>query len=388
MKILFITDEPTHPVNSGRRSRFYQLVETYKSLENVVVYMVWLRPLKEEPSTELIEYWGQNMFLIDSNNSLEWTEPNFFDRVLWKVNQFIDSSRNYNRSVDCLYDVKAAKELGLLVKEQQFDVVISEYIFTTKYLELFSDSVLKIVDTHDVFTNRYEIFLKAGQQIPLLSVDRNEELKALNRAQVVLAIQEDDKEFFESDLGYYGKVLTIGHNLDRKVIQDNKWTNTLLLLGTGTSWNIDAHDFFIHEVKPLLDDSDIVIKVLVAGSLCQSVKQVEGVQYLGFVEDLEKLYKKVDVVLNPTRLGTGLKIKSIEGLQYGKIVVGHSHAFKGLKDIEKSVLIADDRDSFAESVLLVCTDENLREKLKENSLKFISDYSQQVVSGLKSAIKI
>lgn len=50
-------------------------------------------------------------------------------------------------------------------------------------------------------------------------------------------------------------------------------------------------------------------------------KCVEGIYYLGFVEDIENYVLVVDFILNFVNVGGGVKIKLVEVVVLGKIVV-------------------------------------------------------------------
>ena len=54
------------------------------------------------------------------------------------------------------------------------------------------------------------------------------------------------------------------------------------------------------------------------------------IRLLGHVENLAEFYNSVDVVINPVEFGTGLKIKSVEGLAFGKPLITTPEGVVGL----------------------------------------------------------
>ena len=50
------------------------------------------------------------------------------------------------------------------------------------------------------------------------------------------------------------------------------------------------------------------------------------------VDNIVEFYKQGNIVVNPTLKGTGLKIKTIEAISYGKLVITSKHSSEGLYD--------------------------------------------------------
>ena len=51
---------------------------------------------------------------------------------------------------------------------------------------------------------------------------------------------------------------------------------------------------------------------------------------IGHVEDLDDFYRQIDIAINPMVGGTGLKIKSLEALSYGKALLATKDAMVGI----------------------------------------------------------
>jgi glycosyltransferase involved in cell wall biosynthesis len=87
------------------------------------------------------------------------------------------------------------------------------------------------------------------------------------------------------------------------------------------------------------------------------------VDFLGFVPDIAALYDRALVAIAPIRFGAGVKIKTLEAMQYGVPVVATRIGAEGLgTGVEEAIDIVDDPASFAEFVITLLTDE---EKWKE-----------------------
>ena len=95
------------------------------------------------------------------------------------------------------------------------------------------------------------------------------------------------------------------------------------------------------------------------------------------MKDLEKAYDESKLVINPTVLGTGLKIKTVEALCYGKALVTTKEGADGLEEgIGKAFIMGKTFSKFAKSVIELIKDNSRRNKLEKNAL----DYAQRTFS--------
>jgi glycosyltransferase involved in cell wall biosynthesis len=206
-----------------------------------------------------------------------------------------------------------------------FDVVIVNYVFFSKAFLAFDNTVKKIIYTHDIFSNRFQ---KTGNN--WFSTKVLQEAKALNRSDVIWSIQEQESVFFRSISDK--KVVTTFCNF---TIQDTEISGSrnILFLAGSNDHNVEAINFFIGNVLPLLVNEIVDIQLLVGGRICEKLeyaKCLQNVTLLGDVDDLHAFYSLGDIFINPTFNGTGLKIKTFEAMSFGKVVVTHQHNVLGI----------------------------------------------------------
>ena len=73
---------------------------------------------------------------------------------------------------------------------------------------------------------------------------------------------------------------------------------------------------------------------------------------VGNVSSLAQFYSQILFAINPIRLGTGLKIKTVEALSFGRSVVSTTCGSSGLDAYHgQGLLIADSEEEFAEGVI-------------------------------------
>jgi glycosyltransferase involved in cell wall biosynthesis len=97
-------------------------------------------------------------------------------------------------------------------------------------------------------------------------------------------------------------------------------------LGSGNPWNVRSIRTLDQE---LVNSRDI--DWLLAGSILKQPLHLKSLPFpLGHVNKLEEFYSAVRCVINPMSGGTGLKIKTVEALSYGRPIIGTVDAFVGL----------------------------------------------------------
>jgi glycosyltransferase involved in cell wall biosynthesis len=95
----------------------------------------------------------------------------------------------------------------------------------------------------------------------------------------------------------------------------------------------------------------------------------QGVEFVGAVPDLSEFYNRIRVAVSPTRFGSGVKLKTIEGLQYGVPMVCTSEGAAGLPGrVARTVWITDDPSHFATALISLVSDEAAWRRQREAGL--------------------
>lgn len=138
--------------------------------------------------------------------------------------------------------------------------------------------------------------------------------------------------------------------------------------------NVDAVQYFVQDIMPLLRERLPGVRVRVVGSSPPPVileMASEDVIIEGFVEDLSPLLDQVRISLAPLRYGAGIKGKIGTALAAGLPVVATSLAAEGMGMVEgEHVLVADGPDDFATAIVRLYEDEALWNKLSKAGIVF------------------
>ena len=148
--------------------------------------------------------------------------------------------------------------------------------------------------------------------------------------------------------------------------------------------NIDAVNWFVNDIFPLIIKENPKIRLRVVGSemsetLRDHLKKQPGVVVDGFVEDLEPLLKSTRVFVAPLRFGAGVKGKVGQAIEYGIPVVTTSIGAEGmhLKN-NVSCIEASDKARFADGVLSIYSDKDLWGGIQSNARHvLVKNFSKQ-----------
>ncbi|MBK1641619.1 hypothetical protein CKO12_06970 [Chromatium okenii] len=136
--------------------------------------------------------------------------------------------------------------------------------------------------------------------------------------------------------------------------------------------NIDAMQWFCAEIWPLLRRERPTLELFIVGShLVPEVAALagNGVQVLGFVEDIAPIFARVRLSIAPLRYGAGQKGKVVTSLGYGVPAVLTPVAAEGLGlGADEGALVAEKPADFAAAVMRLHEDETLWQRLSAGGL--------------------
>ncbi len=139
--------------------------------------------------------------------------------------------------------------------------------------------------------------------------------------------------------------------------------------------NRDSFWWFYREIVPRLVARVPGVVVHVVGS--NAPEEILAIRHPnlrvhGFVPDLQSCLRKMMVCVVPLRVGSGIRIKLLEMFAMRKAIVSTSVGCEGLGVTGgKELLIADDPDAFAVTVMRLLEDAPLRDRLGASALEHV-----------------
>lgn len=276
----------------------------------------------------------------------------------------------------CPPELKAA--MASLTEKVKPDVVLAEYIFTAPCLDLVSDGILKLIDTHDMFSRKKEQVNRFGVK-DLLHCSRAEERSLLLKGDVIIAIQPHEAALFEK-LAPEREVITVGIDYDvtSQTERDDADPATVLVVGSESPLNVHGlKEFYLHAWPEIRKrNSNAILKIV--GKVGRSITtDDESVVKIGWVENLDTEYSQATVVINPIPSGTGLKIKSVEALCRGKALVSTVNGVEGIcvdQGEEPPYVTCHSWSDFANATVALLESKELRMSLERRALLYAREH--------------
>ena len=218
------------------------------------------------------------------------------------------------------------------------------------------------------------------------------ELKIFNEVDAVVPITQADADALPG-LGCHRPLQACITGVDVRKYQrpyaGQKKGKTVFYFGS-MDWmpNIEAVLWFTEHCWPAIHKAVPEAKFVVAGkNMPAAIKKLDAPNLL-LIENgpnSAAFYHQYEVMVVPLWSGSGLRIKIIEGMAYGKAIVSTSIGAEGIPvNPGKDILIANEAESFCAGVISLLTDPERRNELEKSAAAFASATfdNQKVVSGL------
>jgi len=366
MKILMISPTPTHPQDAGNRARVFGLAEQFRLLGH---HPFFVYCDMEDADIDLMRrYWGERLLIYPRKRP----DSSWRTTLLGKLWERVNTSFG-NIEIDDWCPPDLAEAVQSLHAREKFQIVWVEYVFLSKTLDAFDSSVLKVVDAHDVFSDRRRRMALHGVKPEWFSASPEQEKRGLRRADWVIAIHDRDAEAFRN-IGI-SHTVAIGHFIENHPIQPPPLGHRILFVGSDNAINVQAWTYFRREILARIQKRLPAVSIQVAGKICRRIPDGIHFRKLGVVEDLAALYRSTTAAVNPLPWGTGLKIKTIEPLAYGCPVVTTPAGIEGIEEAEnRGILVGRDPAEFAEHIEGLLTCPPFREEQVQRAKGFLRDY--------------
>jgi glycosyltransferase involved in cell wall biosynthesis len=165
-------------------------------------------------------------------------------------------------------------------------------------------------------------------------------------------------------------------------VGDGQEPASILLLASDYGWhpNRDAAEWLYEEIMPRVWAALPAAKLYMTGKNAPSQWQTWGVSgrvvLTGFVPDERAVIARASVLVVPMRLGGGIKLKVLTAFAAGRAVVTTSAGAEGVPGLTngEQLLIRDTPEQFADGVVEVIKNEELRRRLEAHGRAFVCQH--------------
>jgi len=373
MKILVLSNKAPFPANDGSSIAIANLALGLAD-NGIDLHLLTINTKKHFKSDEQIdalikEKTHYQSVYKDTNPSISGALLNLFSRHSYFVSRF--------------YFSEFEQALIHLLKTQTFDIIQLEGVFMASYVPIIkkysrSKITLRAHNVEHQIWDRLLIQEKSFLKRAYLSLQNKRlkkfELQAFAKCDAIVTITDIDKQMIKS-LMPSQKIETCltGLNLMEYVpVTLPKKQNTVFHFAS-MDWmpNVEAVDWLLEKVwndviKEIPDAKLILAGRGMPASLMQ--KASESIIIIENVPSSPEFYNTYDIMLVPLWSGSGLRIKLVEGLAYGKAIITTSIGAEGIPYVaDKHLMIADNHTEFIRAIMLLLKDEQTKQALQQEA---------------------
>ncbi len=396
--IVLAADVPLAPLVHGNRVRIAQIVAALRAAGYRIAFLYWerdpregdvdgMRGLVDELIVLRVERSrrGKRKLRLLRGLAHSLSKAGMLKEASWW--RLVE-----NRAHEDLCPLAFVERLATLLDSRPVAALVAVYANLAPLADVArARNVFSIVDTQDVMHERAETLRKNGVKPTGLIVSRAAEAAWVARFDLVVAIQEREARTLRGMVDP-GRVMTIEHGLP--VVESSAAPareRSLVLLGSDNRPNQHGLEWFIAEVWPLVLRDVPDARVLVFGPLSRtSACSGPRVEARGEVGAVREAYDQARLVVNPVRVGSGLKIKTVEALAFAKPLVTTSAGADGLEEAAgRAFLSSDEPATFASHCVRLLTDEAFALEIAESGRAFAAERFgiERVYAPLVEAIR-
>ncbi len=288
-------------------------------------------------------------------------------------------------NIDRFYSSEFEKQLIQILQKQDFDLVQLEGVYLSQYVSVLRKySKAKIVlRTQNVEFEIWEREAKSGswlrkKYLQLMAKRMKKfELSMLNLYDGIVPVSKRDAETF-SNLGCSIPMQVCEHGVDTQINKSINEINTeeksVFHIGS-MDWrpNLLGLEWFIDNCWPIVLKEIPDAKLYLAGrNFPNSWKEkvIKNVIMVGEVENASAFIQSKQVMICPLHAGSGIRVKLMEGMSFGKAIVSTAIGAEGLPVVNgKNIFIADGNEEFAKCIIQLLSDNELRNSFQTESRK-------------------
>ena len=386
MRILWVKANKLLPVSSGGDIRSYNIAHGLAAQHDLTFLSYYDRTRDEEYEKELKRHFPDSVCFCTGKRTSSVPK-----RVLDYMVRF-PSEAPY--AVSRFASPRVREKLRGWFQQGSFDVVVCDFLDAavnfprniTIPTVLFQHNVeseiwrrLALLQSHPAKKFLYQVeFAK------MFGYER----KMVRRFQHVIAVSEHDRSLMSRWVDP-ARITVVPTGVDLKQFKGKsparEMENLVIFVGA-MDWgpNVDAVEYFCQEIWPAVKAKIPDARFRIVGrNPDRRVEKLAGesIEITGSVPSVVDHLYAAAVVVVPLRIGGGTRLKIYEAMAAGKAVVSTSVGAEGL-DVHhgSDIVLADDPTTFAENVVGLLRDEQLRRRYEQSAAALAAKYDWAAIS--------
>jgi glycosyltransferase involved in cell wall biosynthesis len=370
MKILFLSRWFPFPADNGSKIRIHNLLKGLSEYHEVTL-LAFYDP--EESSLEDVEQYS----FCKQLKAVPW-EP--FDAKSQKAIFGL-----FSLSPRSLLDTHSPQMESLIrdaISGEKFDVIIASQLTMASYFPAFG-GLPAIFEEIELGLYLDQAF-NDGNWIQQLRLRltwfklKRYFLRLLNSFVLCTVVSEREREIFRKNFPRHGNKIEVFPNcvnLDDYQGTDKTVKSCQLIFCGSFRYrpNYFAMQWFVGHVFPLILEKVPDVQLVITGDHANlPLPDTRNIILAGYVDDVKSLIAACSVSIAPLWSGGGTRLKILEAMALGTPVVATSKGAEGLlTENGEHILIADQPEIFAQSVIKILSDKELSDFLSSNALQLV-----------------
>lgn len=384
-KVLLLFNRVPYPLNNGGAIAMFSSVKEYAEL-NFEVHILSMNTSKHFVQEQVVQsfftpYAQVELVYVNNNITLVGALRNIFSCHSYMLERFVSKA----------YDEK----LKNILENNCFDIVHVDALSSMLYVE-----TIRKYSKAKIFYRAQNVEAQIWKQsipspfnllkflylkIQVLRLEKFEQ-KAIKLPDAILPISPSDEEIFRKNTNV--KVFYLPVRVPVSLLHINRsYSSDLFFIGA-LDWfpNVEGITWFIKEVWPTLSKEFTTLKIFIAGRKTPERLlrlKLKNFFVMGEVEDAKEFMLTHGIMVAPILSGSGVRIKIIEAMALGKVVIATNVAAEGLGTTDdENILIANSAEQFVEKVR-ACDEPSFRNRIGENAHRFtLQNFSESKLESV------
>jgi len=373
LKILYVSQLPPSPPRFGAQARMHGLMTELARNHDLTAFVSVDQEFDIEECRRAMQAYCREVVLV--------RHPHAGSAKRLAQGRSLLSTQSFERFR--LSSPQFQNELDRLLRSQRFDIVNLEFTFFGQYnlrqAPPGEPPPALVVDSHNIDYDIARQYAHSGPNALIRGYYRlnwpklkREELSTYASADGVYLCSAADQSRLRAEAPTANSVV-IPNGADVEFYKpDASYPaadgRTVVFFGLMSyAPNIEGVTHFVRNIWPSIKASrpDARLKII-GGSPPEPIRCLagDGIEVTGFVPDLRPHLSSAACIVVPLLTGGGTRLKIVEGMAMGKAIVSTSLGAEGIDARDgEHILIGDDAESFAQSVVRLLDDRDLAQRL-------------------------
>ena len=381
MRILQLCNKAPYPANDGSSIAIYNMTQGLLA-NQVELHLLTINTKKHFKATEQIpkEFIDQTNYHAVFKN----TNTNFFGLIgnLFSGKSYFES-RFYFQEFEAVLITKLQKTT--------FDIIQLEGLFMCCYIETIrkystAKIVLRAHNIEHIIWERHIISVKNPLKRAYLNLQtkrlKNSEIEAFKNVDAIVPITSVDEKWITRAIpNTICKTILTGINLsDYSNHKAPKFIKKSVFFFGSMDWrpNQQAVVWFLENCwEAVLEKVPECVFLIAGRNIPNHIKQLQSHQILvkENIAEAKEVYSNYNIMLVPLKSGSGLRIKIVEGLAYGKAIISTEIGAEGIPiKSNENIFLINEPKTFADTIVKLLTDDVLLNKIETGSRKFAEEH--------------